>query len=403
MTPLAASLVRAGEALSGLEGSNAIILLSDGEGNCGGDHAVAAAYLAGLVPSVALHVIGLDLDPSAREALEMMIGATGGSYQGVHDIGALMDALYAAIGDVSTDGATAESFGIPAEYAHYGITNVIWGTEGNDVIYGTSANDLIYGLAGDDFIIGYAGNDVILGGPGDDLIQGMDGDDLLIGGAGNDTLLAGAGNDTVCGEEGDDSLEGEAGNDCLDGGPGDDQLLGGKGTNSLVRSPGNDLMFEGTVTSQPCVDCPGCAPCIEPCGVPAATPCATPVSTCPATPPASGSGCISPQVVKAIDEGTDLQLHGFVSDEDCDIVYVEWFVDAGMLDDSRSLDPVFTAPWTRLCDGEDVLVRLLAKDSCGASAEGLFPDPHQQREPPAGRRRRSRHLCRRGSVGRAHL
>ena len=77
-------------------------------------------------------------------------------------------------------------------------------------------------------------------------------------------------------------------------------------------------------------------------------------------------------MAKAIDEGSWLQLHGSVTDEDCNIAMVTWSVSAGSLDDPHSLDPVFTAPWVRDCDGMDVLVRLVAQDTCGATAEDCF-------------------------------
>ncbi|MFC2100016.1 VWA domain-containing protein, partial [Candidatus Bipolaricaulota bacterium] len=404
MTPLADALVRAAAALDGLQGENAIVLLSDGEGNCGGNHSVAAQYLATLTPPIKLHVVGLDLEPDARETLQMMVDVTGGTYRGVREAANLADALYlAAVGGTPSEAAQTPTVvsrdvsGVPQEYSRFEITNIIWGTEGNDVLYGTDQNDLIYGLGGNDFIIAYGGNDVVLGGPGNDVIQGLDGNDLLLGDAGDDILFGGAGDDQLCGGQGRDSLEGEAGNDCLDGGPEDDQLLGGPGSDQLVQSAGDDVLLEGTITQTPCPGCMGLPSCgaVQPapmsacpvaqpsCAAPTpAAPVAQPACqpTCP-TPvtlvsqsacPAPSGGCASPVTVKSIDEGTQLQLHGFVTDEDCDVVSIEWTVARGHLDDPRSLNPIFYAPMTDKCEGEDVLVRLDAQDSCGDTGEDCF-------------------------------
>ena len=375
MTPLADALIRAGEALTGLEGGNAVILLSDGEGNCGGDFEAAAQFLADLDPPVVLHVIGLDLDLEARDLLMGLASLTGGTYQGAGSVDVLVASLYAAFGQAAPPPPALD---IPEEYADWGITNVIHGTDGDDVITGTPGNDLIYGYEGNDFLIGLAGNDVILGGPGNDLIQGMDGNDLLLGGDGNDTILGGDGDDTISGGEGRDSLEGEAGNDCLDGGLGDDCVLGGSGANRLVWSPGADTLLEGQIVQSPCPGCPGTVACPAP---PPPPPPACPVATTPPPVPMPApkpmpepvcDGCENPRLAKTMDEGAWLQLHGSVTDEDCNIAMIEWSVSAGSLDDPYCLDPVFTAPWVDDCDGADVLVRLVAQDTCGATAEDCF-------------------------------
>jgi predicted secreted protein len=77
-------------------------------------------------------------------------------------------------------------------------------------------------------------------------------------------------------------------------------------------------------------------------------------------------------VVKTVDEGASLPLHGTASDSDCNILTVLWDVDAGQLSDPSSLDPVYTAPMLPGCDDADVLVTLTAVDTCGASACDSF-------------------------------
>jgi hypothetical protein len=82
--------------------------------------------------------------------------------------------------------------------------------------------------------------------------------------------------------------------------------------------------------------------------------------------------CPLPADAKAINEGESLQLHGTVSDSDCNIVEVLWEVSAGVLDDPMSLHPVYTAPMIAGCEGIDVCVTLMATDSCGATAADSF-------------------------------
>ena len=383
-TPLADSLVRAAMAFNGLQGENAVVLISDGEGNCGGNHSAAAHYLATFTPPIRLHVIGLDLDPEATETLQMMVEVTGGTYRSVREAANLAEALYAAVVGETPEGSAPvtplqPTPGVPAEFAGFGITNIIWGTEGDDILFGTEQNDLIYGLGGNDFIVGYAGDDIIFGGPGNDIIQGLEGNDLLFGEEGDDILLGGAGDDILCGGPGRDSLEGEAGNDYLDGGPGDDRLLGGPGNNQLVQDGGNDVLLEGWITQTRCPQCVRgsicgpVAPVTSPssCPMPPVSQPAAPAQ-CPTPVPASSGGCTSPKLLKTVDEGTNLQLHGFVTDEDCDVTSIEWTVARGHLSDPHSLDPIFYAPMTDKCEGEDVLVRLIARDSCGATGEDCF-------------------------------
>jgi len=226
-TPIAEALVAASNELLGLEGESAIVLITDGEETCGGDPAVVAHMLGTLDPPIKLHIIGLDVGLDAQERLAEIAGITGGQYYAVGAAEELFAALY------TTVAPPQEVAAIPNDYERYGVTNIIYGTEGDDVLYGTAANDLILGLGGNDFLIGLDGDDVLLGGAGDDILEGLNGNDRLDGEAGNDLLLGGDGDDIICGGPGDDSLEGEAGNDMLDGGDGADTLLGGYGRNVL--------------------------------------------------------------------------------------------------------------------------------------------------------------------------
>ena len=362
LTPIADALRAAADALSSVPGEGAIILLSDGEETCGGDPLAVAREIAAMTPRIVLHVVGLDVEAQGRETLTALAEATGGQYFHVTEADDLFAALFASI---ARAGPAAPQ--IPAEYAAlaaaWGITNVIVGTEGDDVLYGTSGNDLILGLGGNDFLIGLGGNDILVGGDGNDILEGGDGNDLLIGGKGDDVLFGGAGDDILCGGPGNDSLEGEAGNDWLDGGPGDDRLLGGAGMNRLYGGGGCDVLLEGEIVDTPCPICLG--------DVVSCRPAPAMPATCAPHPMPSVPPC-AVRSDKAVDEGGRIQLHGSVADKDCNVETVLWEASKGRFDDPRSLDPVYCAPLTDLCEGEDVVITLTATDRCGATGKDSF-------------------------------
>ena len=360
-TPLADSLVFAANELSS---GGTIILISDGEGNCGGQQDVVAQMLATMNPPIVLHVVGIAVGAEAGDALRAMALETSGSYWSVSEASGLLDALYAAV-EPDVVVPDIRPSGIPPEYACLGITNVIHGTDDDDTLYGTEENDLILGYGGDDFLIGLDGNDVLVGGDGVDILEGGPGNDILYGNECADLLFGGVQNDVLCGGPGDDSLEGESGDDVLDGGSGRDILLGGTGNDELYSADSADLLLEGWGVTGTCEMClPRCAPIpAEPvCPPPFEPPCAPPAP--PACPIATDA--------KTLNEGESLQLHGTVADSDCNIVQVLWEVSAGFLDDPTSLDPVYTAPMIGGCDGIEVCVTLTAVDSCGASASDSF-------------------------------
>ena len=353
LTPLADVLVEASEAFSSTTGECTIILVSDGEETCQGDPLVVAGMLTSMTPPIVLNVIGVDVDPGVREELTGMAEATGGSYYHVSQSEDLLKALTAA-----TTVEPVESK-IPQEYAQLGITNVIMGTDGDDRLYGTAENDLILGLAGNDFMMGLDGNDILIGGAGDDIMEGVSGCDILCGGLGDDILFGGDDNDHLCGDYGNDSLEGEAGDDVLCGGDGNDKLLGGTGLNILYTDGVDDTLWQGKIVQGSCRPCvPACAP---------APVCPKPFM--PLTPPD-----ISPcgPVLKSMDEGTSIQLHGSATDEDCNVVGVRWSAELGWFDDPTSLDPIYSAPVTDCCQGIDVCITLIATDSCGAQGKDSF-------------------------------
>lgn len=372
LTPLADSLVVAANELALLPAPGTVILISDGEGNCSGQQEIVAAMLSTMSPPITLQVVGLGIESVARATLTRMAEQTGGQYWPVEDATGLLEALLLAIEAPREEIVPQEISAIPSDYERFGVTNIIYGTEGDDVLYGTAGNDLILGLGGNDFLIGLDGDDVLIGGAGDDILEGVKGNDRLDGGPGNDLLLGGAGNDILCGGPGNDSLEGEAGNDVLDGGEGIDTLLGGTGRNVLYSLDRADILLEGDIVVGTSPLCPiGSAPEAV-CPPAPAEPVCLPFDCAPLPPAPVEPICPSPPMVKTINEGESLQLHGTVADSDCNITDYQWHVSAGMLNDAFSLDPVYTAPMIDGCENLDVEVMLTALDSCGASASDAF-------------------------------
>ena len=123
-----------------------------------------------------------------------------------------------------------------------GITDTIYGYDGNDTIQAGLGNDLVFGGNDNDQISGDAGNDTLWGDVGNDALTGGTGDDTLDGGIGDDSLAGGADNDGLVGAAGNDSLSGDAGRDTLSGGIGADILAGGGDDDLLDGGAENDLL-----------------------------------------------------------------------------------------------------------------------------------------------------------------
>ncbi len=301
-----------------------LVLLTDGEETCGGDPLKTARTVCS--QGSTLDVVAVGVSPEVSALLGSLASACGGQLVVTQDPAELPKLFRSvAIGPAEPQ--------LPEKYRGYPIDNVIWGTDGDDVLIGTSGNDLILGLGGNDLLIGLGGADILVGGPGCDILQGGEGNDRLEGGAGDDRLLGGVGNDKLLGGPGCDSLEGEAGDDRLLGGVGNDKLLGGPGCDELDGGSGTDFVYD---VEQPC----GCQP--------------EPPQGCPA---------------KEVDEGSSIQLHAQVADPDGDAVSVTWWAEAGTFSDIHSLDPIYYAPLVEDCAGKDVLVKVTAVDSCGATSE----------------------------------
>lgn len=366
LTPLSEALrFAASHAPQGTE----IILLTDGEETCDGDPIGTASALCG--QGYIVHVVGVALEPQARETLRTLAGRCQGKFVEAADPADLISLLGKVVAPkipkipdcLSRYRVDPKIVALLVENLPYApCTDPMWpvilgfleaaapvkvivGTAADDSLFGTPGNDLILGLGGNDRIYGLAGNDLLIGGAGDDLIQGGEGCDLILGGPGNDLLFGGPGDDIIYGEDGDDRIEGEAGNDRLYGGPCGDILLGGPGCNHIDGGPGQNFIYdEGTCAPLPSPTCTG--------------------AVLPSAPPT----CL-PAGIKTVEEGKSIDLIADVYDPDGDRVKVSWSAPKGSFSDPCSLKTTYYAPWVTACDGEYVTVTVVAEDCCGGRSQ----------------------------------
>ena len=67
-----------------------------------------------------------------------------------------------------------------------------------------------------------------------------------------------------------------------------------------------------------------------------------------------------------VDECSFIQLHSTVSHPTCGQVCFEWSASKGWFLDPTSSDPLYFAPTTQFCNGEDVWITLIVTDASGA-------------------------------------
>jgi len=95
MTPIAASVRQAAEALRYTERKATVILVGDGEETCNADPCSLGVELGAQGVDFTAHVVGFDLEanPKAREQSQCLVQATGGRYFDARDAGELDAAL----------------------------------------------------------------------------------------------------------------------------------------------------------------------------------------------------------------------------------------------------------------------------------------------------------------------
>jgi hypothetical protein len=125
--------------------------------------------------------------------------------------------------------------------------NVIVGSDADDERSGGGLSDIIFGTLGDDLLRGLGGADCLYGQHGADRLLGGRGPDRVFGGQGADRLRGGAGNDWLRDRRGRDRLVGGAGRDRINPGPGSDRVAAGPGNDRvLARGNARDTIDCGT-------------------------------------------------------------------------------------------------------------------------------------------------------------
>jgi len=308
--------------------------------------------------------------------------------------------------------------------------DLILGLGGDDLLIGLGESDILVGGPGDDVLQGGECNDRLEGGPGNDRLLGGPGDDLLLGEDGNDSLEGEEGNDQLLGGPCNDNLLGGPGCDQLDGGPGNNFVYDvdqpcepctpqpvrcgrvppapapcppypctpetaakvvDEGSSIQIRAlwedPDGDpvtvrweiLSGGGSIADPTAAVTTYCAPWVSECAGRPVELLVTVTDACGASsqdrlclwvrninhPPTADAG---PDIT--VREGETVQLTCSASDPDGDQITYWWEVQCqrGSLSDPYALHPLFTAPLTDRCEGEDIVLTLVVRDACGAEA-----------------------------------
>lgn len=94
MTPISESLRQVADDFNLEPGrKNVVVLISDGEETCGGEPAEAVRFLQEVGIDFTIHVIGLDVDETARQQLKAIADTAGGVYHDANSEEDLRDAL----------------------------------------------------------------------------------------------------------------------------------------------------------------------------------------------------------------------------------------------------------------------------------------------------------------------
>jgi Ca-activated chloride channel family protein len=104
MTPIGDAVRAAAEQLRYREARATVVLVSDGRETCGVDACAVARELAGSGIDFTTHVIGFDVTAEERAELACLAEATDGLYLTADDTDSLLDALRAAMREVSRGG-----------------------------------------------------------------------------------------------------------------------------------------------------------------------------------------------------------------------------------------------------------------------------------------------------------
>ena len=97
-TPLAAAIDAVAGDLKEADGPRIVVVVSDGQENCGGDPAAAVRQLAGQGLDVTLNMVGLGLDAKTRKTMQGLADLGHGSYFSADDPAQLATSLTTALG-----------------------------------------------------------------------------------------------------------------------------------------------------------------------------------------------------------------------------------------------------------------------------------------------------------------
>lgn len=96
-TPIAASLEASAAAFAGIDGAKSVVLISDGVETCDGDPCAAAEKLASEGIDVRVHVVGFDLTPEERAALDCIAEKGRGRYFAANSVESFAAAVTEAV------------------------------------------------------------------------------------------------------------------------------------------------------------------------------------------------------------------------------------------------------------------------------------------------------------------
>lgn len=114
-TPISAALEQSAAEFAGFgDDTNSIILISDGIESCEGDPCAVAEAIASRGIGVRVHVVGFDVDATAREQLACIAEKGGGRYVDADDTAGLQDALAEVRDVIVADNAPPAEPELPA-------------------------------------------------------------------------------------------------------------------------------------------------------------------------------------------------------------------------------------------------------------------------------------------------
>ncbi len=331
--------------------------------------------------------------------------------------------------------------GIGGRNLIYGMggNDLLIGGPGDDVIQAGSGNNLLLGGAGNDLLVGGPGDDIIYGEEGNDRIEsGPSGTNYLFGGPGDDVILGGRGCNHIDPGPGANVVidQGSCPSVTREPRPGDPCA-----TVPFTPVPPSCAPTPPTCTTRPPVctvspvvktveegrSIPLRAEVYDPDGdavtvtwsaprghfsnphaletlyyAPWVTDCVsedvevtiTAVDACGAKarttlivrvlnvnhPPVVDAG---PDLI--IDEGKSVRMCATAYDPDCGPLTYRWSAECGRgyFDDPTALNPIYTAPHTDRCEGENVVLTLTVTDICGAvSKDSLVVHVRNINRPP---------------------